>query len=93
MVAITPASNKLRRARKKARRNDHAFGLFLIETKTEDGHWSARSTRSTVHAAEDCAWDLLTRESGEVRVRQGRRVIAKGAGEGPDVSRRPSPTG
>ena len=80
MVAITPASNRLRRARGNTRRDDHAFGLFVIEKKTEDGRWSARSTRRTVRAAENCAWDLLTREGGEVRVRQGRRVVAKGAG-------------
>jgi len=80
VVAITPASNRLRRSRKNARRDDHAFGLFVVATKSEDGRWSARSTRCSARAAQDYAWDLLTRDGGEVRVRQGRRIVAKGAG-------------
>ena len=67
-----------RRPRKSARRDDHAVGLFVIEKKADDGRWAASSTRRTVRAAQDCAWDLLTREGCEVRIRQGRRIIAKG---------------
>jgi hypothetical protein len=78
VVGITPASNRLRRPRQRARRDDHAFGLFVIEKKAEEGHWSAVSSRRTVRAALDCAWDVLTREGGEVRVRQGRRIVADG---------------
>lgn len=78
VVAITPASNRLRRARGNTRRDDHAFGLFVVETKTKDGRWTARSTRRTARSAQDCAWDLLTREGGEVRIRRGRSVVARG---------------
>jgi hypothetical protein len=92
VVAITPASNRLRRTRGNTRRDDHVVGLFVIETKADDGRWSARSTRRTVRAAQDCAWDLLTREGGEVRVRQGRRVVAKGLGVEPVVTAGSSPT-
>jgi hypothetical protein len=83
VAAITPTSNRLRRPRKDTRRDDHAFGLFLIEKKTEEGHWSVRSTRRTVRAAQDCAWDVLTCEGGEVRVRQGRHIIAEGSARTP----------
>lgn len=84
VVAIAPASNRLRRTRLKRRRDAHTFGLFVIEKRSEDGRWPARSTRRTVRAAQDCAWDLLTREGGEVRVRQGQHIVAEG------VSFRPS---
>ena len=80
---ITSAANRLRRTRRKARRDDHALGLFVIEKKAEDGRWCVISTRRTVRAAQDYAWDLLTREGVEVRVRQGRRIVAKGASCGP----------
>lgn len=72
------APDRRRGARGNARRDDHAFGLFVIEKKTEDGRWTARSTLRTVRAARDYAWDLLTREGGEVRVRQGQRLVASG---------------
>ena len=85
MVAITryPASKKLRCSRGNTRRDDHTFGLFIVEKKAEVSSWSVRSTHRTVRAAEDRAWDLLTREGGEVRVRQGSRIVAQGAGYAP----------
>ena len=79
-AVITSASNRLRRDRGKPRRDDHASGLFVIETKDEEGRWSARSTHRTVRAAEASAWALLTRVGGEVRVRQGSRIVANGTG-------------
>lgn len=78
-------SSSVRRARGKPRRDDHIFGIFVVETKPGSGRWFARSTHCTVRAAEDYAWKLLTREGGEVRVRQGRRIVATGAGYAPDV--------
>lgn len=80
VVAITAVSNKLRRTRGNTRRDDHTFGLFVIEKKADDGRWSACSTRRTARAALDCAWDLLTREDGEVRIRKGLHVVASGMG-------------
>jgi hypothetical protein len=55
-------------------------GLFIIETKGATGRWTARSSRSALKGAQDYAWELLTREGGEVRIRQGGRTIASGAG-------------
>ena len=83
VVAITPASTRLRRSRGKPRRDDHIVGLFVVEMKAEDGHWFARGTHRTVCAAQNRAWGLLTREGGEVRVRQGTRVVATGVGYAP----------
>jgi hypothetical protein len=68
------------------RRDDHAVGLFVIEKKADNGRWCVLSTRRTVWAAQNYAWEVLTREGGEVRVRQDARVVAKGAGcEASDV--------
>lgn len=78
MVAINAASNRSSRSRRQGRRDEHAVGLFVIETKVGDGYWHSHSTRKTARAAQACAWDILTREGGEVRVRQGRAIVAEG---------------
>jgi hypothetical protein len=52
--------------------------LFVIETRGRDGHWLACSTRASERAALDCAWALLSRAGGDVRVRLGARVVAEG---------------
>lgn len=78
VVAINAASNRSSRSRRQLRRDEHAVGLFVVETKVGDGCWLSRSTRKTARAAQACAWDILTREGGEVRVRQGRDIVAEG---------------
>jgi len=51
----------------------------VIETKTADGHWSIRSSRRDARSAQECAWGILTREGGDVRVRQGMHIVAEGS--------------
>ncbi len=77
-MANLPAFNGLHRAPRRARRDAHGVGLFVVEKKGEDGRWSASSTRRTARGAQDSAWRLLAREGGEVRVRHGRLVVAEG---------------
>lgn len=60
-------------------RDSHEVGLFVVEQKSEDGRWNARDSISTLKGAQERAWDLLTREGGEVRVRQGGEIVALGA--------------
>lgn len=64
--------------RRRARRDDHTVGLFVIETIDEAGHWCVRSSCETDRAAFDYAWEVLSRVGGEVRVRQGVRIVAEG---------------
>jgi hypothetical protein len=63
---------------RRGRHGEHVTALFVIETRREGGRWTERITLGTIAAAQDYAWDLLTREGGEVRIRQGRRTIARG---------------
>jgi hypothetical protein len=49
--------------------------------------WITLETRSTLEAAEDRAWEFLTRHGGEWRVRHGSRTIARGAGYRPGEPR------
>jgi len=64
---------------RRARENAHVVGLFVVETRGPDDRWTACSTRTTASAASACAWELLTREGGEVRIRQGSHVVAEGS--------------
>lgn len=66
-------------------RDPHEVGLFSIEQKTEDDRWVMRETARSLKAAQERAWDLLTKEGGQVRVRQGGEVVAKGATCEPDA--------
>jgi hypothetical protein len=45
--------------------------------------WETHATRTTLEAAEDLAWSLLTRHGGDWRVLYGARTIASGAGYRP----------
>jgi hypothetical protein len=49
--------------------------------------WETHATRTTLEAAEDLAWSLLTRHGGDWRVRYGERTIASGAGYRPGENR------
>ena len=64
---------------RRLRRDDHAFGLFVVETRTEGERWSIRSSRRDARSANDYAWEILTREGGAVRVRQGDRIVSEGS--------------
>lgn len=64
---------------RRLRRDNHAFGLFVVETKAQGGRWSIRSSRCDARSAQDYAWKILTREGGAVRVRQGNRIVAEGS--------------
>ena len=76
--AVTAGSRRVARRRPAT----HETGLFVVERR-EGRRWVARTTRQTLRGAQDCAWDLLTKEGGEVRVRQGRSIVARGAGVEP----------
>jgi hypothetical protein len=67
-----------RAGRPRRRRSDvHGEGLFVVEAK-RGRRWTARSTLRSERTALNSARELLTREGGEVRVRQGRRMVAEG---------------
>jgi hypothetical protein len=54
---------------------------FVIEKWDEaKKRWRARATREALEEAEAYAWARLTSGGGEYRARQGRRVLARGAG-------------
>lgn len=60
------------------------LGLVPFEIQSfEDRSWRTYDTRTTLEAAEDLAWSLLTRHGGDWRVRHGSRVIARGTGYRP----------
>jgi hypothetical protein len=40
--------------------------------------WETHATRTTLEAAEDIAWSLLTQHGGDWRVRYGERTVASG---------------
>jgi hypothetical protein len=77
-AAVNTTSDRPSRRRVSTRRDPHAIGLFVIETKNSRGRWTARSTRCSVETASDFAWELLAKEGGEVRVRRGRYIVAEG---------------
>lgn len=72
------STNPTRRARGKAKRDDHEVGPFVVESKRRGGRWRVRSSLSTERSAGDYAWTLLSCEGGEVRVRKGASVVAEG---------------
>ena len=64
------------------------LGLVLFEIQSlGDRGWHTHDTRTTLEAAEDLAWSLLTRHGGEWRVRYGSRTFARGAGYRPGEPR------
>jgi len=64
------------------------LGLVPFEIQSfDDRSWCTHDTRTTLEAAEDLAWSLLTRHGGEWRVRHGNRTIARGAGYRPGEPR------
>jgi len=68
------------------------LGLVPFEIQARDlsgknRGWSTHATRTTLEAAEDLAWSLLTRHGGEWRVRHGDRTVAQGAGYRPGERR------
>ncbi len=60
---------------------------FEIQSLDSDKRWSVHATRSTLEAAEDLAWALLTKHGGDWRVRHGSRTVARGAGYRPGEQR------
>jgi hypothetical protein len=66
------------------------LGLVPFEIQTFDpdsGSWQPHATSTTLMAAEDLAWSLLTRHGGAWRVVQGSQTIARGSGFQPDAPR------
>ena len=63
------------------------LGLVPYEIQSLDARipvgWRTHGTRTTIEAAEDLAWTLLTRHGGQWRVRHGSQIIAKGSGYRP----------
>lgn len=62
------------------------LGLVAFEIQSyasDSGHWQAHATRTTLEAAEDFAWALLTRHGGSWRICHGDRTIGRGSGYRP----------
>jgi hypothetical protein len=64
------------------------LGIVSYEVQSRDlssrpDRWETHAARSTLEAAEDLAWSLLTRHGGDWRVRRGERTIARGTGYRP----------
>ena len=67
------------------------LGLVPFEIQALDPRpgrgWHTHGTRTTLEAAEDLAWLLLTRHGGRWRVRHGNQTLAGGAGYRPGEPR------
>ena len=61
-------------------KDEHGASFVIEKWDAAKKRWRVRATRGALEEAEAYAWTRLTRAGGEYRVRQGRLVLARGAG-------------